>query len=59
MTEVHLSSKMLEVEVAVVEEAVVEEVVEEEDLEVALGQWAWEDCSVEECLNYDQSETAL
>lgn len=64
MTEVHLSSKMLEVEVAVVEvvvveEVVVEEVVEEEDLEVALGQWPWEDCSVEECLNYDQSETTL
>lgn len=58
MTEVHLSLKRLEVEVAVVAEAEVE-VEEEEDLEVVLGQWPWEDCSVEECLNCDQSETAL
>lgn len=49
MTEVHLSLKRLEVEVAVVVE----------EVEVVLGQWPWEDCSVEECLNYDQSETAL
>lgn len=62
MTEVHLSLKRLEVEVAVVEVVVAEaevEVEEEEDLEVVLGQWPWEDCSVEECLNCDQSETAL
>ncbi len=41
----------VEVEVAVVE--VVEEV------EVVLGQRPWEDCSVEECLNYDQSEVCF
>lgn len=57
MTEVHLSLKRLEVEVVVAEAEV--EVEEEEDLEVVLGQWPWEDCSVEECLNCDQSETAL
>lgn len=53
MTEVHLSLKRLEVEVAVV---VVEEVEVEvaEDLEVVLGRRLWEGCSVEECLNYDQ-----
>lgn len=30
--------------------------VEVEEVEVVLGQRPWEDCSVEECLNYDQSE---
>ncbi len=42
--------------VEVVEEVEVEVV---EDLEVVLGQWPWEDCSVEECLNYDQSEVCF
>lgn len=59
MTEVHLSLNRLEVEVAVVEVEVEEEVEVVEDLEVVLGRWPWGDCSVEECLNYDQSETAL
>lgn len=54
MTEVHRSLKSLEVEVAVEVEV---EVVE--DLEVVLGRRLWEGCSVEECLNYDQLETAL
>lgn len=30
--------------------------VEEVEVEVVLCQRPWEDCSVEECLNYDQSE---
>ncbi len=49
----------VEVEVAVVE--VVEEVEVEvvEEVEVVLGQRPWEDCSVEECLNYDQSEVCF
>lgn len=64
MTEVHLLLKRLEVEVAEeeVEAAVaVVVVVEEEEvvLEVALVQRPWEGCSVEECLNYDPSVTAL
>lgn len=66
MTEVHLSLRSLEVEVAVVAVVEVEEVEVEvavvevevvEEVEVVLGQRPWEDCSVEECLNYDQSET--
>lgn len=65
MTEVHLLLKRLEVEVAEEEVeaavAVVVVVVEEEAvvLEVALVQRPWEGCSVEECLNYDPSVTAL
>lgn len=47
----------LEVEVAVVV-AVVAEVEVVEDLEVVLGRRLWEGCSVEECLNYDQSEVS-
>lgn len=66
MTEVHLLLKRLEVEVAEEEveaavAVVVVVVVEEEEvvLEVALVQRPWEGCSVEECLNYDPSVTAL
>lgn len=59
MTEVHRSLKSLEVEVAVVVEVVEVEVEVVEDLEVVLGRRLWEGCSVEECLNYDQLETAL
>lgn len=43
-------------EVEVVVEVAEEEVVE--DLEVVLGRWLWEGCSVEECLNYDQLEVS-
>lgn len=62
MTEVHLFLKRLGVEVVVAVEVEVAEaavVVEGEVLEVVLAQWPWEGCSVEECLNYDQSATAL